>query len=327
MGGDHAPQEIVNGALEAAKTSEVEVVLVGDEARIREAMGTGQLGQTQLVHCAEVITNDEEPARAVKYKKDASIVVAARLLKEGRVDAVVTAGSTGALVASGLFVVGRLPGIKRPALAPTLPTVDGKGVMLLDIGATMDASPENLYQYAVMGSTYALRVQGKQNPRVGLLNVGAEEEKGNELAKAAHALLKTAPVNFIGNVEARNLLDGGVDVVVCDGFVGNTVLKFMEGMAGTIFGMLKEYMTADLRSKVGAVLVKPTLRNFKKRFDYAEYGGTALMGVNGVMIKCHGSSRARAITNGIAEAARCASQGWLAEMQAAAVIGQPNQHE
>lgn len=306
MGGDHAPDEIVAGAIAALQTNErLTVQLVGPEQRLGSLLGSLAADireRITIVPALEVITNEEAPAMAIRRKKNASIVVAARLVKDGQADGLLTAGSTGAFMATGLLILGRLPGVQRPALAPVLPTVDGRGVVLLDVGANMDATPEQLLHYGIMGSIYAQQVLARPEPRVGLLNVGSEPGKGNELAKEAYSLLAAQPLNFIGNLEARDLLAGEADVVVTDGFVGNVVLKFMEGMAASLFAMLKEEFASDLRSKLGAGLLLPSLRRFKRKLDYAEYGGAPLLGVKAPMIKCHGSSNSKAIHNGVMQA-------------------------
>ena len=241
-----------------------------------------------IIHTDEVITGDDEPVRAVRRKKDASMVLAAREVKEGRADALISAGNTGALVATGLFVVGRIPGIDRPALAPTIPTIDGKGFLLLDVGANSDAKPEHMLQNAYMGSIYSEKVRGIPNPRVGLLNIGTEEEKGNLLTKNAYELLKETDLNFIGNVEARDLLNGVADVVVTDGFTGNMVLKTLEGTAASLMKMLKNALTSSMKAKIGAALVLPQLKEIKKTMDYTEHGGGLLAGIQHPVIKAHG---------------------------------------
>ncbi len=309
MGGDHAPQAVVEGSCQALGAMPgITIKLVGDENRIKESLGNQVPGGLQIVHAPEVISNDESPAMAVRRKKQSSLVVATSLLRQGEADAMVTAGSTGAFMSAGLLVLGRMRGIHRPGLAPILPTVDGQGVVLLDIGANMDAKPEHLMQYAVMGSIYAEQVLGIERPRVGLLNVGAEQGKGNQLAKDTYPLIESLDLNFVGNVEARELLSGVADVVVTDGFVGNVVLKFMEGMAAGLMQMLKAEFTRNVRSKLGAGLLRPGLRRFKQKMDYSEYGGAPLLGVKQAMVKCHGSSNARAIENGILQAARFVEQ-------------------
>ena len=232
-------------------------------------------------------------------KKQASMVLAAQQVKDGEADACISAGSTGALMAAGLFVVGRMEGIERPALSPTMPTVDGKGFVMLDVGANVDAKPIHLYQYAVMGSVYAEKVRGIENPRVGLLNVGTEDGKGNELSKQVFAMLKDAPINFVGNVESRDLLQGVADVVVCDGFTGNVALKSLEGTALALFSMLKEQLMSSFTSKLATAVLKPKLMVLKDKMDYSEYGEPALFGLKAPVIKAHGSSNDQSIFSAI----------------------------
>ncbi|MDF2657394.1 MAG: phosphate acyltransferase [Paenibacillus sp.] len=304
MGGDNAPRTTVEGALLAAREwSDVQIILVGDETQIAAFMHTGSVPANVTVHHAsDVIAADDEPVRAVRRKKDASMVVAGRLIREGAADAMISAGNTGALMTTGLLIVGRIDGIERPALAPMLPTMDDSGVLALDLGAYMDASPHNLLQYAVMGSIYRNKVHGLQKPRVGLLNVGTEAMKGNELTKQAYPLLEQAPIHFIGNVEARDVLQGACDVLVCDGFVGNILLKSMEGTAGTIFSVLKTEFTRSFFSKLAAAVLKPGLVAFKKKMDYNEHGAAPLLGIEGLVLKSHGSSDANAIKNAVRQA-------------------------
>lgn len=298
MGGDNAPKEIVAGAIKAVQAfPDIEILLVGDEKRINSYLTDKT--RISVLHTEEQILATDEPARAVRRKKDASMVLCANEVKEKRADAFISAGNTGALMATGLFVVGRINGIERPALAPTLPTISGAGFLLLDVGANVDAKPEHLVQYGIMGSIYMEKALGIQNPRVGLLNIGTEEKKGNELTKKTFEELKNAPVNFIGNVEARDLLDGVCDVVVTDGFTGNMVLKTIEGTALSMFKMLKEVMTSSLKTKLAAGMMKPQLKGLKNKLDYSEYGGAALFGLNAPIIKAHGSSDSNAIYNAI----------------------------
>lgn len=304
MGGDHAPKEIVAGAVRAARDFPVEILLVGPKPVIEKElqMLNWQGDNIHIVEADEVITNDEAPAMAIRRKKNSTIVVGANLVREKQADAFVSAGSTGAVMAAGIFKIGRIAGIERPALAPVMPSTTGRGTVILDIGANMDATPENLYQYAVMGSVYAEKVLNIEKPRVGLINVGVEEGKGNDLVKKAYPLLKEAPICFVGNVEAREIIFGPADVLVCDGFVGNVIIKFMEGMAAGLFTMMKEALMKDLRSKIGAAMVKPALREFKKSLDYTEIGGAPLLGIDGVLLKSHGSSNATAIYSTIRQA-------------------------
>ena len=303
MGGDYAPEQIVFGAVRAAKKYKCEIVLVGDESRIREVLsretGWEKLGIT-IHHTTEVIGMDEHPARAVKNKKDASVVVATRLVKDGECDAVLSAGSTGAAVVAAQNILKRIRGIGRPTIATPMPT--SKGVtLLLDSGANVDSKPVHLVQSGLMGSIYAEYVFGIKNPRVGLLNIGEEETKGNEQAKEAYALLKEMhTINFCGNAEGRDVPKGNFDVVICDGFVGNVVLKFAEGLAKTIMKLIKEAIKdGGILAKLGALLLMPTLKKLGKRLDASEYGGAPLLGVNGVCIISHGSSNAKSICSAI----------------------------
>jgi len=301
MGGDHAPEEIVAGAMDAVKEMDgLSITLIGDENKIAPFLTDSK--NITVMHTEEVITSDDEPARAVRRKKNASLVLMAKEVKEGRADACISAGNTGALMAAGLFVVGRIKGIDRPALCPTFPTADGKGFLLLDVGANVDAKPQHLLQYGIMGSIYAEKVRGIKRPTVGLLNVGTENGKGNELTKKAFELLEDAPIHFIGNVEARDLLEGAADVVVADGFSGNIALKTIEGTALTVFKLLKGTLTSSMKSKLAAGLIKSDLLELKNKLDYSEYGGAALFGLAAPVVKAHGSSKRRAIFSAIRQA-------------------------
>lgn len=301
MGGDNAPKAIVEGvyiALEAF--SDLEVVLYGHEEKLNPYLKPHD--RLSVVHCEEVIEGEDDPARAVRRKKDSSMAKILEAVANGEADACLSAGNTGALMAGGLFKVGRIDGVQRPALATTLPTLDGRGFLMLDLGANADAKPEQLVQYAIMGDIYAKKVRGLQNPSIGLLNIGTEEKKGNEVTKAAFSLLKELDFNFKGNVEARELLNGVADVVVTDGFTGNMVLKTIEGTAIAMFDMLKTAFTSSTKAKVGYVLSKNGLRTMKHTMDYSEYGGAALFGLKAPVIKAHGSSNERAIFNAIRQA-------------------------
>ncbi|MEH7118190.1 phosphate acyltransferase PlsX [Neobacillus vireti] len=298
MGGDHAPKEIVLGAMKAVQSfSDIHITLVGDENKINETLMKHE--RISVLHTTEVILGTDEPVRAVRRKKDASMVLAAKQVADGVADACISAGNTGALMAAGLFVVGRIEGIDRPALAPTLPTIGGEGFLLLDVGANSDAKPEHLVQYAIMGSIYSEKVRAIKQPRVGLLNIGTEEKKGNELTKNTYTLLKNSNLNFVGNVEARDLLDGVADVVVTDGFTGNMVLKTLEGTALSMFKMLKTALMSSFTSKLAAAVLKPNLITLKNTMDYSEYGGAGLFGLKAPVIKAHGSSNAQAIFSAI----------------------------
>ena len=303
MGGDRAPAEIVKGAVEAAKKYPCEIVLVGDKAQIvdilREEEGWENLPLT-IKHAAEIISMGEHPADAVRSKKNSSIVVATQLVKSGECDAVLSAGSTGAAVAAAQIILKRIHGIGRPAIATPIPTPKGV-TLLLDGGANVDSKPEHLVQSGIMGALYAEYVLGKKNPRVGLLNIGEEDTKGNEQAKETFQLFKSmTTINFAGNAEGRDIPAGDFDVIVCDGFVGNVVLKFGEGMAMTIFSLIKEAIeNANVATKLGALLLMPTLKDLSKRMDASEYGGAPLLGVNGCCIISHGSSSAKSICSAI----------------------------
>ena len=322
MGGDYGPDEIVLGALQAAQEYEqagIEIVLVGDQAQIIQALdrhGKWKKGNITVQHASEVIDMHDSPGAAVRKKKDASVVVATGLVKQGHCDVVISAGSTGGAVAAALFGLGRIKGIERPAIATPMPNLTGTTV-LLDSGANVDSKPKHLVQNAIMGSIYAEYVLNIPRPRVGLLNIGEEESKGNEQAFTTYPLLtQLNSVNFIGNVEGRDIPKGTVDVVVCDGFVGNIVLKFGEGLASAILQLLKQSIkSGSLWTKMAAMLIMPTLKGLKKKLDYAEYGGAPLLGVNGGFIICHGSSRAKAIKNAIRVAKEFTEQEVVAHIR------------
>lgn len=312
MGGDYAPEEIVKGAVQAAQAyPETEIILVGQSERIAEFLPASDRPQNlSMKEATEVISMKEHPANAVRKKKDASIVVATRMVKEGEADAVVSAGSTGAQMAAALLGLGRIKGIERPAIGTVLPTLEG-GKLLLDVGANPDAKPEHLVQYAIMGSIYAEKILGLTNPRVALLNIGTEETKGNELAQTTYPLLKQSPINFIGNIEGRDFPYGRADVTVCEGFVGNVVLKTTEGLAGAIFQIIGEKITATPLRKLGALAIKPGLKEVAHMLDYAEYGGAPLLGVNGISVICHGSSKQKAIFNAVRVARECVKSQFI----------------
>lgn len=306
MGGDFGSEEIVLGAIEALREysdKKIEITLVGDQGEISQFIekhgGAGL--NLDIEHTSQVIEMNEHPAAAVRKKKDASLVVATRLVKEGLCDSLVSAGSTGAAVAAALLILGRIKGIERPAILTPLPNIAGTITALLDSGAHVDSKPKHLVQGAIMGSIYAEYVLNISRPRIGLLNIGEEDSKGNEQTLETYALLKKLQnFNFIGNVEGRDITKGTVDVIVCDGFVGNIVLKTGEGLATTILQLLKEAMdNSGFLTKLGAMLLIPALKSIKKKFDYAEYGGAPLLGVNGGCIICHGSSKSKAIKNAI----------------------------
>ncbi|KKB75636.1 MULTISPECIES: phosphate acyltransferase PlsX [Bacillus] len=307
MGGDNAPKAVIDGVMKAVKDfQDLEITLIGDREKI--AGHLTEHGRITVKHAEEVIEATDEPVRAVRRKKNSSMVLMAQEVAEGRADACISAGNTGALMTAGLFIVGRIEGIERPALAPTLPTVAGDGFLLLDVGANVDAKPEHLVQYAIMGSVYGEQVLGVKNPRIGLLNVGTEDKKGNELAKQTFQKLKETDLNFIGNVEARDMLDGVADVIVTDGFTGNVALKTVEGAALSIFKMLKSTLTSSFTAKLAASALKPKLKEMKTKMDYSEYGGAGLFGLKAPVIKAHGSSDGRAVYHAIRQAREMVSQ-------------------
>lgn len=298
MGGDNAPKEIIEGVYKALEEfKDLEIQLYGHQEKMQEFLKDND--RLSVFHCEEKIEAEDDPVRSVRRKKDASMVRMAQAVKDGTADGCVSAGNTGGLMSAGLFIVGRIDGVERPALAPTLPTIDGKGFVMLDMGANAEARPEHLVQYAVMGSIYAEKVRGIENPTVGLLNIGSEEKKGNDLTKAAFPLLKEAPVNFIGNVESRDLLNGAADVVVTDGFTGNMVLKTIEGTAMNVFAMIKDVFMSSMKNKLAAAMVKEDMRGLKGMLDYSEYGGAGLFGLKAPVIKAHGSSNSTAFFNAI----------------------------
>lgn len=298
MGGDYAPEQTVKGAVEAVNSSdEIRVILVGKQDMIAKELEKYEYAKEdiEVVHASEIIDMGDVPTVAIKDKKDSSLVVAMRLVREGKADALVSAGSTGAVLVGGQLVVGRLKGIKRPPLAPFIPTTKGFS-LLIDCGANVDARPEHLVQFAQMGSIYYENVMGKKNPTVALLNIGTEEEKGNQLVKDTKPLMKECKnINYIGSVEARELVSGAADVIVCEAFVGNVVLKFFEGLALTLFGSLKEGLASSTRTKLGALLVKPALKGLKNQFDTSSQGGAPLLGLKGLVVKAHGNSSSKEI--------------------------------
>ena len=302
MGGDNAPQEIVKGAVEAVnESSKVKVYLVGmKEAVERELAGhTYPKEQIEVVPASEIIETAEPPVMAIRKKKDSSLVKALNLVKDGTCDAYVSAGSTGATLVGGQVIVGRIKGVERPPLAPLIPTATGCS-LLIDCGANVDARPSHLVQFAKMGSVYMEHVMGIKNPKVGIVNIGAEEEKGNALVKETFPLLKNCPdINFIGSVEARDIPAGAADVVVCEAFTGNVIPKTYEGVGSTLISKVKEGMMTSLRSKIGALLVKPALKQTLKAFDLEQYGGAPMLGLKGLVVKTHGSSKSIEIKNSI----------------------------
>ena len=302
MGGDNAPGEIVKGAIDAVnQREEIKVILVGVEDRIREELKkyTYKEEQVEIKHATEVIETGEPPVMAIRSKKDSSIVVGMKMVKAEEADAFVSAGSTGAILVGGQLLVGRIKGVERPPLAPLIPT--SKGVsLLIDCGANVDARSSHLVQFAKMGSLYMENVVGIKNPKVAIVNIGAEEEKGNMLVKETYPLLKACPdINFVGSIEARDIPNGDADVIVCEAFVGNVILKLYEGVGSMLKSKIKESLLATLRSKLGALLIMPSLKKTLKSFDASQYGGAPLLGLNGLVVKTHGSSKALEVTNSI----------------------------
>jgi glycerol-3-phosphate acyltransferase PlsX len=308
MGGDNAPKAEVEGAIQAARDLSVKVILVGIEEVVRQELarhsGVDRL-PIEVLHASEFITM-EDSVTTVRTKKDSSIRVASRLMQKGIAQGVVSAGNTGAVMAIAKIVHGMIQGVDRPALAAAMPSEKGRPVVVLDVGANVDSTPEMLAQFAVMGEMYSRIIFHNPKPRVGLLSIGEEEHKGNDLTKAATPLLKALPLNFIGNVEGRDIFTGVADVVVCDGFIGNVVLKVSEGVSKMIRNMLKASLEATVTRKLGAVLSRQAYRELRKRVDYSEYGGVPLLGVKGANIICHGRSNANAIKNAIRVAAEFA---------------------
>ncbi len=304
MGGDLAPEAPVKGTIEALrKYPELKVILAGDLKQIEPLLAGADdvMSRITLEDAPEVITNHESPVMGVRKKTRSATVQGMLKVRDGQADGFVSAGSTGATLAGGMFRLGRIPGIERPALAPLLP--NGKGhFLLIDCGANVDSKPEYLVQFGLMGDAYMKGVMGMREPRIGLINIGAEAEKGNALVKATFPLMEKAPYHFVGNVEARDITADQADVLVGDGFSGNLILKFMEGVAGTLMGIIKQEMMADVRGKLGGLIAKPAFRRVKKLMDYKEVGGAPLLGVQGAVVKAHGSSDARAFCSAIAQA-------------------------
>lgn len=300
MGGDKGYKEVVKGCIDAINELGVNILLVGQEEKLKAELSKFEYPheKIEVLNADEVITNEEEPALAIRRKKDSSIVVGLKALSVGKGDGFVSAGSTGALLVGGLLIVKRIKSIERAAIATVYPTLKGVS-LLIDAGANVDCKPEYLLQFAVMGSIYCEKILGKKSPKIGLVNIGVEEGKGNTLVKETYKLLQEANLNFVGNVEARDLPNGVADVIVTDGFVGNVVLKLTEGMAMSIFSRLKEEINKSHISKLGALMLKPQLKSFVRLMDYREYGGAPLLGLKKPVVKAHGSSDSLAIKNAI----------------------------
>lgn len=302
MGGDNAPLEIVKGAVEASSKIDHQIVIVGREDEINAELAKYNYDESkiQVVHASEVIENEDSPVKAIRRKTDSSMVKGLTMLKDGEGDLFISAGNTGAYMAGSLFILGRIPGIDRPAISSIYPIAGGAlPSIIVDAGANSECRPSNLLEFAIMGSLYMEKVMDRKNARVGLVNLGVEENKGTTVTKAAHKLLKEADLNFIGNVEARDVPKGACDVIVCDGFTGNIILKLTEGFAWNLLKTMKKKFTDGLSARMGAVLLAGKVKEIKDEFDYSEYGGAPILGVNGHVIKIHGSSGATAVKNAI----------------------------
>ncbi|MEY7999585.1 phosphate acyltransferase PlsX [Clostridium sp. Mt-5] len=306
MGGDFAPSAIVEGVVEAVKEKDIEVIITGKKQQIEEELSKYNYPKEKIsiLNTPEVITTEEAPVMAVRKKKNSSLVKALTLVKENKADAVISAGSTGAFMAGATLIVGRIKGVDRVALAPVMPGKNGK-FMIIDAGANVDCKPQYLQQFSLMGKIYFENILKKENPSIGLINIGEEEEKGNELSKMTYKILKNMNFNFVGNVEPRDVTTGDVDILVCDGVIGNTVLKMYEGVALNLFEMLKEEIMKSFSAKLGAVLLKPIFKKVKNKLDYSEYGGSAFLGSRGICVKAHGSSNGKAFKNAIKQAISC----------------------
>ena len=304
MGGDNAPKAIVGGVVEAIKEFDVEIAITGDKEILEQEFATYEFDRSKLeiIHTTEIIENEDKPVPAIRRKKDSSMVVALNLVKENKADAIVSAGSTGALLTGATLIVGRIKGIDRPCLCPCMPNIKGGMTIIADSGANADCKPRNLSEFAMMSNIYLKKVLGMENPRIGLGNIGSEEGKGNELVKSAYNELKTMDLNFVGNIEGRDVIESKADVIVCDGFTGNIMLKTCEGVAMGMMKLIKETLMSSFKGKLGALLIKEDMRKLKAFLDYSEYGGAPFLGVKGGVIKAHGSSNSKAIKNAIKQA-------------------------
>jgi glycerol-3-phosphate acyltransferase PlsX len=326
MGGDHAPQSTLDGAKQALETwPDLVLLLSGDEAQLKALLPKhgldGLLGsRIELLHAPTVVTMEDKGTAVLKEKKDSSMRVAAQAVREGRAHGVVSMGHTGAAMVASSMVIGRLEGVDRPGLASVMPNKAGRPTVLIDVGSNVDCRAEHIAQFAVMGAVYAEQVLGVANPKVGVLSVGEEESKGTEVTREAAALLRGLPLNFAGNAEGRDIWNGNFDVIACDGFVGNVVLKSSEALAGAIVAGIKEALTSSLTAKLGALMVKPGLKAFFRKLDYREYGGLPLLGIKGVSVIGHGSSDAKAVKNGIGAALRT-YEGQVSERISAGIAG------
>ena len=304
MGGDNAPKAVVGGVVEAIKEYDVEIVVTGDKDLLEKEFSSYEFDRSKLeiIHTTEVIENEDKPVQAIRRKKDSSMVVGLNLIKEKKADAIVSAGSTGALLTGATLIVGRIKGIDRPCLCPCMPNIKGSMTIIADSGANADCKPRNLSEFAMMANIYLKKVLNVESPRIGIANIGSEEGKGNELVKAAYEELKSMDLNFVGNIEGRDVIEYKADVIVCDGFTGNIMLKTCEGVALGMMKLMKETLMSSTKGKLGALLIKDDLRKLKAFLDYSEYGGAPFLGVKGGVIKAHGSSDAKAIKNAINQA-------------------------
>ena len=309
MGGDNAPWAIVKGSILARDEYNVSIILSGKENEIKKELekNTNNFNNIEILNAEEVISNDDKPVMAIRRKKDSSLVKALNAVKNKEADAIVSAGSTGALLAGATLVIGRIKGIERPAIGALIPNMSGGFALLIDSGANVDSKPEFLYDFAIMGDIYLKKVMNILSPRIALANIGSEKSKGDKLTVETYEFLEntTLPMNFIGNIEAREILQGKADIIVCDGFVGNMILKTLEGTVIELMKGLKNELMATTRSKIGGALIKPALLNFKSKFDYSEHGGAPILGVNETVIKAHGSSDEKAFKNAIRQAKIC----------------------
>jgi glycerol-3-phosphate acyltransferase PlsX len=301
MGGDHAPSVNIEGAIETvSEHKDIDIILVGDQSLIKKGLQRKKYiaGRISIEHASQVVEMHESPTVAVRKKKDSSIRVGIELVKSAKADAFVSAGHSGVVMATSLVLLGKIKGVDRPALATLMPTITGT-FMLLDVGATVDCKSENLLQFSLMGDTYCRLIQGMKHPRIALLSIGEEDTKGNELTKETFKLIKETSLNFIGNIEGKDVFSGKADVVVCDGFIGNIALKISEGLAESVLKMLKKEIRSVATGRLGYLMMKPAIKNFKKRTDYDEYGGAPLLGINGCSIISHGRSSSKAIKNAL----------------------------
>lgn len=309
MGGDNAPEAVIKGSIQARDEYNLDIILSGKEVEIKKILeeNTSNFNKIEIINASDVISNDDKPVLAIRRKKESSLVKALNAVKNQEADAVVSAGSTGALLSGGTLIIGRTKGIERPAIGALIPNMSGGLCLLIDSGANVDSKPEFLYDFAIMGDIYLKKVMNINSPRIALANIGTEKSKGDKLTVDTYELLENSKLNlnFVGNVEARDILAGKADIIVCDGFAGNMILKTMEGTVLEIMKGLKEELMSSFRSKIGGALIKPALKNFKSKFDYSEHGGAPLLGVKAPVIKAHGSSDAKAIKNAIRQAKIC----------------------